>query len=110
MNSPADLTAQPFRVGDIEVLTIPDGSNTFPLPDSLVRNADRSQVNTALEAAGMKRDEMTIVFNPVLLRTAGRTVLFDTGNGESADKGPNGPGLLRKSLAAAGVTPEQIDL
>jgi hypothetical protein len=57
MNSPADLTAQPFRVGDIEVLTIPDGSNTFPLPDSLVRNANRSQVNTALEAAGMKRDE-----------------------------------------------------
>jgi glyoxylase-like metal-dependent hydrolase (beta-lactamase superfamily II) len=37
-------------------------------------------------------------------------VLFDTGNGESADKGPNGPGPLRKSLAAAGVSPEQIDL
>ena len=110
MNSPTDLSVQPYRLGDIEVITLPDGSMSFPLSDGFVSNADRSQVNAALEAAGMKRDEMTIVFNPVLLRMGGRTVLFDTGNGESADKGPTGPGQLRKSLASAGVSPEQIDL
>ena len=110
MNSPADLTVQPYRLGDIEVITAPDGGSSFPLPDGFVRNADRSEVNAALEAAGMKRDEMNLVFNPVLLRMGGRTVLFDTGYGESADKGPTGPGQLRKSLASAGVSPEQIDL
>ena len=110
MNSPADLTVQPYRLGDIEVITAPDGGSSFPLPDGFVRNADRSEVNAALEAAGMKRDEMTLVFNPVLLRMGGRTVQFDTGYGESADKGPTGPGQLRKSLASAGVSPEQIDL
>jgi glyoxylase-like metal-dependent hydrolase (beta-lactamase superfamily II) len=110
MNTSADLTAQPFRLGDIEVITVADGSLTFPLPDGLVRNATRNQVNEALEAAGMKRDEMKIVFNPVVLRTSGRTLLFDTGNGESADRGPDGPGLFGKNLTSAGISPDQIDL
>jgi len=108
MNDATDPVIKPYRVGDIEILTVPDGSRTFPLPDGFVRNASREQINAALSVAGMPMDEMTIVFNPVVLRQRESLVLVDTGNGEAANQTPGGPGLLRKNLAAAGIAPEKI--
>ena len=109
MTDIASSVMQPYRVGDIDIFTIPDGSRTFAFPDGFVRNADRAQINGALSVAGMPPNEMTIVFNPVVLRQGGRHILIDTGNGEAANQAPNGPGLLRKNLGVAGVQPEKID-
>lgn len=98
------------RVGDIEITTVPDGHRTFPLPDDFVANAGREAINAALAEAGMPANQMTIMFNPVLIRTAGKTILIDTGNGQGAGLPPAGPGLLMANLKAASISPDTIDL
>jgi glyoxylase-like metal-dependent hydrolase (beta-lactamase superfamily II) len=100
-------TFEPFHLGGIEVVTVPDGQRTFPLPDGFVVNADRAAINAALTEAGMPSNEMTVVFNPVVVRTAGKTLLIDTGNGQGA---PAGSGLLMANLKAASIAPAAIDL
>jgi glyoxylase-like metal-dependent hydrolase (beta-lactamase superfamily II) len=94
---------EPYRVGDIDVITVPDGQRTFPLPDDFIVNADRAAINGALSEAGMPPDQMTIVFNPVIVKTGGKTILIDTGNGPGA-------GLLMENLKKASIAPEAIDM
>ncbi|HSM39182.1 MAG TPA: MBL fold metallo-hydrolase, partial [Afifellaceae bacterium] len=68
----ADMQAPGFyryRVGDIEVTVITDGTRSFPLPDGFVTNAAKDEVNAALEAAFMPRDQMTIYFSPIVVNT-----------------------------------------
>ena len=90
-----------YALGDIEITILPDGHRTFPLPDGFVVNATREEINAALAAASMPRDTMTIVFNPVIVRSGGKTVLFDTGNGPQS--APATLGRLPEGLAAAGI-------
>ena len=98
------------QVGGIRVTTVADGVRRFPLPDGFVTNADRTQVNAALRAAGLPGDEITTPFNPVVIETGGRRVLIDTGNGSAAGRTPNASnGLLLQSLAGAGIDPASID-
>jgi glyoxylase-like metal-dependent hydrolase (beta-lactamase superfamily II) len=101
--------AKPRRheVGDVEVTILPDGHRTFPLPDGFVVNATREEINAALVAASMPPDTMTIVFNPVVVRSGGKTVLFDTGNGPQL--APGTLGRMPESLAAAGIDAAEID-
>jgi glyoxylase-like metal-dependent hydrolase (beta-lactamase superfamily II) len=109
MSADASNLLQPrhYTVGDIEIIILPDGHRTFPLPDGFVLNASRDEINAALAAASMPRDTMTIVFNPVVIRAGGKTVLFDTGNGPQA---PNATlGRMPESMAAAGINPSAID-
>ncbi|PQO24210.1 MBL fold metallo-hydrolase [Rhodobacteraceae bacterium WD3A24] len=98
------------RVGDAEVIILADGYRRFPLPDGFVTNAAREDVSRALVEAGMPADEMTIHFNPAVIRHRGRTVLIDTGNGPAAaaEEGTT-RGLLMASLAQAGISPSEID-
>lgn len=103
--------ARSYSVGDIEIITVTDGQRSFPLSDDFILNAGRDEINQALEAAGMPPDQMTIVFNPIVIRTGSKQILLDTGNGAGAGGlSPSGPGLLAASLSAAGITPESIDL
>lgn len=96
-----------YRVGDIEVTAVNDGMRSFPLPDGFVRNATREQVNAALEAAFMPKDMMSIQFNPLLVNTAGKLVLIDTGNGPQG--GGNAPvGRLMGNLGWADVKPADV--
>lgn len=97
-------------VGDAEVIVLADGYRTFPLPDALVVNADRQAVNAALVDAGMPANEMTIHFNPAIVRAGGRTVLIDTGNGPgAAAEDGSTRGWLPRSMADAGLAAAQID-
>lgn len=102
--------SEAYRVGDIEVVTVPDGKRTFPLPDGFILNASRGEINKALAAAGMAPDEMTIHFNPVVIRTGSKIILIDAGNGAAAATGPAGSGLLMQNFAAAGISASDIDL
>src|SRR5262252_7896179 len=68
-----------YKVGDIEVTAVTDGVRSFPLPDTFVLNAKKDEVNAALEAAYMPRDLMTIYFSPIVVNTASKLVLIDTG-------------------------------
>ena len=112
---PADAQAGPgqqvpgfyrYKVGDIEVTAVNDGARVGPLPDGFVRNASRDQINAALEAAFLPKDQLTNQFNPLLINTGGKLVLIDTGNGPQA--GNATVGKLIANLGWAGVKPSDI--
>jgi glyoxylase-like metal-dependent hydrolase (beta-lactamase superfamily II) len=100
-----------YAIGDVQVMPISDGAMSFPLPDGLVANASRAEINAALRTAFLPEDKMTIHFTPVVIRTGGKTVLIDTGNGQAAFTGSKGAvGRFGKNLADAGLSPDAIDL
>lgn len=100
-----------YKVGDVEVTVVSDGSTTFPLGDSFVLNVKKDEVNAALERAFRPRDKMTINFGPLVINTGGKLVVVDTGNGPAAftaSKGANGQ--FAANMVAAGIDPKNIDL
>ncbi|HEY8336013.1 MAG TPA: MBL fold metallo-hydrolase [Tardiphaga sp.] len=100
-----------YNVGDAQVNAISDGANTFPLPDTLVLNAKKDEVNAALEKAFMPKDKMTIHFAPLAINTGGKLVVIDTGNGPGAFASSKGKvGQFASNMAAAGIDPKAVDM
>src|ERR1700676_735732 len=73
-----------YKVGDIQVTVVSDGASTFPLADTFVLNAKKDEVNAALDKAFQPKDKVTIHFAPLVINTAGKLVVIDTGNGPAA--------------------------
>lgn len=97
----------PCLVGDIEVVTLREGHRTFLLKDvEFITNATVAEISAALAEAGMPPDRMTVLFNPIAVRTGGQWLLFDTGNGPQPPGATSG--FLMQSLATAGIPPEAI--
>src|SRR3954451_17872190 len=94
-----------YKVGDIEVTAIHDGFAPRPL-DGLVRNADLSDVKEAMADAFLPTDVLPITFTTLALRTGGRLVLIDTGNGDS---GAPTTGRWMANFRAAGFDPAQVN-
>ena len=100
-----------YKVGDIQVNAIFDGSTTFELTDSFVPNAKKDDINAALDNAFLPKDKMTLLFTPLAINTGGKTVVIDTGMGGAAlasSKGANGQFVT--NLAAAGIDPKSVDV
>ncbi|MGD9784355.1 MAG: MBL fold metallo-hydrolase [Hyphomicrobiaceae bacterium] len=95
-----------FKVGDMEVITLFDGEWKKPHDEKFIRNATIDETKAALAAAGQSTDAVTIPFTVTLLKTGGRTVMFDAGTG--AQLAPSA-GKLAASMTAAGVDPAKID-
>ena len=68
-----------YKVGDIEVTVITDGANTFKFNDDHVSNKKREEINAALVTAYYQPDLLTTPYNPIVVNTAGKLVVFDTG-------------------------------
>lgn len=96
-----------YKVGDIEVTAVNDGARLGPVPEGFVANASREEINAALEAAFLPKDQLMNQFNPLLLSTGGKKVLIDTGNGPQS--GSATVGRLVANLGWAGVKPSEID-
>jgi glyoxylase-like metal-dependent hydrolase (beta-lactamase superfamily II) len=96
-----------FKVGDIEVMSILDGTRIVPLKASPTRSASLEQFREALAQDGLPQDEITPVFHPLLVRTGGRLILIDTGNGPRSLTA--GTGITMQRLVALGVDPKQIE-
>src|SRR6186997_903776 len=64
-----------YKVGDFELTQVTDGARTFPLPETFVKNVKKEDVSKALEAAYMPKDQVTIVFNPLVVNTGSKLVL-----------------------------------
>ena len=79
-----------YKVGDIQVTVVSDGKNVFKLEDSFIVNARKEEVNAALEKAFLPPDMFTIYFAPLVLNTAGKLVVIDTGNGALAKANSKG--------------------
>lgn len=96
------------KLGDFEVTTVADGYAAVPKVHPIFGNNQKAEdVSAYMEANFLPGSKMAIPFTPVIVNTGNELVLFDTGNG-----GGRGPtrGHLAKSIAAAGLKPEQIDI
>jgi glyoxylase-like metal-dependent hydrolase (beta-lactamase superfamily II) len=94
------------RLGEMLITQVNDGVAIRPLADGFVTNAPFDSVKGALADAFLPTDSLAVPFSATLVETGSRKVLIDVGNGAS---GPPSTGRLIANLAAAGVTPEQID-
>jgi glyoxylase-like metal-dependent hydrolase (beta-lactamase superfamily II) len=99
-----------YKVGSFEITVVTDGMARFKLPDNIVANANREEVNAALVAAHREPDVFATPYNPIVVNTGQRLVVIDTGLGETgfnASKGATGQFL--SNLAAAGIDPKSVD-
>jgi glyoxylase-like metal-dependent hydrolase (beta-lactamase superfamily II) len=100
-----------YKVGDIEVTVLSDGFRMVPVDDKYLANASKDDLAAALGKAGLPTDKMKNTYSPIVLKTSGKQVLFDTGNGEAADEPSKGErGTLNQHLAAAGIDRKAIDV
>src|SRR5919109_4402899 len=90
------------RIGDVVVTALSDGYIDVPYEVMNIRPGDAD----AILAGNFRPTPPRIAVNAFLIYSAGRVALIETGSGTSM--GPT-LGRLPESLAAAGVTPEQID-
>jgi glyoxylase-like metal-dependent hydrolase (beta-lactamase superfamily II) len=99
-----------YKVGSFEITVVTDGVNRFKLPDNMVSNATRDEVNAALLAAHMEADVFVGPYNPIVVNTGGKLVVIDTGTGEAAYKASKGTnGQFLTNLAAAGIDANAVD-
>lgn len=104
-------TTHRYTVGAIEVLVVPDGERTAPVREGFVLNAPIDEVHRAYGAHGIPAGHGNTPFNPTVIRTAGKTVLVDTGCGEDTAEEPGATaGFLMRNLAAIGISADDIDL
>lgn len=100
-----------YKLGDAQVTVVSDGVNTFALPETLVVNAKKDEVNAALDKAFLPKDKMSVHFAPLVINTGGKLVVVDTGNGPGAFASSKGNvGQFASNLAAAGIDPKSIDI
>lgn len=95
--------ATDFRVGAYRLTALVDARNVVP-NDGKVFGTDQSPqaVAEVLQKSGLPTDRITLSVDALLVRLPGHVVLIDTG------LGPKAAGVLPKSLALAGVTPDQV--
>jgi glyoxylase-like metal-dependent hydrolase (beta-lactamase superfamily II) len=96
-----------YKIGSYECTSINDGSRTFPMPDTFVKNIPKDQALAAAEAAYMPKGMVTVPFNPQIINTGSKLVLIDTGYGPGIAPSV---GLLPTGLAAAGIDPQAVDI
>ena len=94
-----------YKVGDIEVFSLHDGTIERVLNDGYVKNASLDEVKKALTAGGIGPDKFDNPFTMTAIRTGGKVVLFDTGFGGN---GPPTVGKLAGNMKAAGLDPATV--
>ncbi len=106
----AGFTAGPdvhvFTIGEFQAAAVRDGGGAFPNDNTtLAVNKTKADVDALLTANGLPTDNLTLSIQPMIVRTADKVMLFDTG--AAATMGDFG-GKLPASLQAAGVDPASI--
>jgi glyoxylase-like metal-dependent hydrolase (beta-lactamase superfamily II) len=92
----AGENVSPFEIGSLQAASLKDAAFS-PANDNrtLAINVSRADVDALLRAEGLPTDVLELSVQPLIVRTADRVLLFDTGNGPS--------GMLTASMATAGV-------
>ncbi len=94
-----------YKVGDIEVFSLHDGSTERNIDAAWVKNAALDDVKKALTAANMGPDKIQNPFTPTAVRVGGRVILFDVGFGAN---GAPTVGKLQDNMKAAGLDPAAV--
>lgn len=91
-----------FKLGAFEVTTLLSGTRTVENPTEIFGlNADPAEFAAVSEAAFIPTDKAQFFFTPTLVNTGAELVLFDAGLSQAG---------ITAALAAAGYTPDQIDV
>ena len=100
-----------YRIGDIEVTVVTDGTSRFRFADTHVTNKTRDEVNAGLAAAFYPPDMMATPYNPVVINTGAKLVAIDPGVGEAAFATSKGAtGQFQSNLKAAGIDRSAVDI
>ncbi|MGE0060551.1 MAG: MBL fold metallo-hydrolase [Xanthobacteraceae bacterium] len=100
-----------YKLGDIELIQVLDGARTFPMPDKFVANVDKEQAAAAFEGLYMPKGQVTISFSPLIVKSGGKTIAIDTGNGLGAFAATKGAvGNTRANMQAAGIDVKAVDI
>lgn len=96
-----------FKVGDIEVTQLYDGTWEKAHDPAFIKNASVDDTKAALKAAGMTDAHVPIPFTVTVVKLKGKTIMFDSGTG--AQLAPTA-GLITKNdmLKKAGIDPAKI--
>lgn len=96
-----------FTIGTLSAFALRDGTLEFP-NDNKVFGVGHTpeEVAAELSAAGAPTDKIQLSIQPLLVKSADRVLLFDTGAGTNF--GP-GAGRLSASFAAAGIDPASVN-
>jgi glyoxylase-like metal-dependent hydrolase (beta-lactamase superfamily II) len=99
-------TVRSFSVGELQAFALHDGGLDMP-NDNKVFGVGQTpeEVAAVLSSAGQPTDNLHLDIHPLLVKTADKVLLFDTGAG--ANVGP-GAGKLVASMAEAGIDPQSI--
>ncbi|SFL43654.1 MBL fold metallo-hydrolase [Shimia aestuarii] len=91
-----------MKLGNFEVTTLLAGTRTVESPQAIFgMNATPAEFAAASNAANIPTDAAQFFFTPTVVNTGAELVLFDTGLA---------PDAMTAALAAAGYSPEQIDV
>jgi len=102
MMGPATTRFNRVTLGKFEVTTLLAATMPRPDPHSIFGlNVSEEAFNAASEAANIPTDQAQFFFTPTVVNTGAELVLFDTG------LNPEG---ITGALAAAGYTPDQVDV
>jgi glyoxylase-like metal-dependent hydrolase (beta-lactamase superfamily II) len=100
-----DAGTAPFqrvKLGEFDVTTLLAGTRSVPAPQTIFgMNVDKATFDNVSAAAHLPIDAAQFFFTPTVVNTGAELILFDTGL--------SGAGTTA-ALAAAGYTPEQIDV
>jgi glyoxylase-like metal-dependent hydrolase (beta-lactamase superfamily II) len=96
-----------FKVGDIEVIQVFDGTAGRAIDDKFVKNATVDELRAALKKGGNTSDtSFTNTFTVTFIRSKGKLVMFDSSTGgqlaETAGL------MMKKNMYAAGIEPSKI--
>jgi glyoxylase-like metal-dependent hydrolase (beta-lactamase superfamily II) len=97
-----------FNVGAAEVTVVSDGPLALGNPKGTFVGAPDEEIRKMLSDNFLSPDNVVLEQNSPIVNMGDKLVLFDTGLGTSKDFGPT-TGRQQKSMAEAGIKPEDID-
>ena len=104
--APAPENVHSFKIGELSAMALRDGYLEFP-NDTKIFGVGHTvdEVSALLTAAALPTDKLQLSLQPLLVKTADKVLLFDTG--AASNFGPTA-GMLPASLAEAGVEPASV--
>ncbi len=95
-----------FNIGDLTAFALKDGGFTFP-NDAKTVGVGRTpeEIGKLLEAGGAAPTELSVSIQPLVVKSADKVLLFDTGAGAGAGESA---GRLLTSMNEAGIDPASI--
>ena len=97
-----------FNLGDAEITVVSDGPLPLGPPKGTFTGASDDEIKKMLTDNFLSPDNIVLEQNSPIVNMGDKLVLFDTGLGTVEGFGPN-TGRQQKSMAEAGILPEDID-